>query len=357
MKRHNEISFKVGCNFDLSLLDALSSLNMRYGRGDWGIRELYGSLPSVNPIGTARPAFRLQDHDEAYLKTFVSTALSMGIGMNYTINVSAVDPRELKEHEHEIERFLSYLLSIGVVRVTVAHPLVAQLVYTLCPPMPIELSTILQIRHPRQLEQLKERCPSIQKLCIDVFMNRDQAKLIELTTTAAHLGISLEMIVNEFCIYECADRNQCYDLHALDLSKDETKLYGHYPMGNCIRQRIMKPIEWLYARFILPEWVRTYSSRFGIQSFKITGRTHPTPYIERVTEAYMSEHYAGNLLELWADVENIGKLESEYRQPRVYLDTTKIPADFLDFYFGSAVPLTYSREQAYLNRVFNECRV
>lgn len=351
------ISFKVGCNFDLALLDAIAELNLRYGKPDWGIRELYGSLPSVNPIGTARPAFRLQDHDEKYLDQYVTRAKKIGLGMNYTINVSAVDPRELKAHESQIEAFLAFLDTIGVIRVTVAHPLVAQLVQTLCPSMPIELSTILQIRHPRQLEQLKERCPSIQKLCIDVFMNRDQAKLIELCSVANALGIWLEMIVNEFCIFECADRNQCYDLHALDLAKDETKLYGHYPMGNCIRERIMKPIEWLYARFILPEWTRSYAARFGIQSFKITGRTHPTPYIKRVTEAYLREQYSGNLLELWADVENIGKLESEYRQPRIMLDTTKIPKDFLDFYFASPVPVTYGREHAYLTRIFNTCSV
>jgi collagenase-like PrtC family protease len=349
------VSYKVGCNFDLALIDGLADLNVKYHDKAWQITELYGSLPSVNPIGTARPTFRLKDADEKYLALYVKTAQDCGIGLNYTINVSAVDPRVLKEHETEIKTFLDYLFDIGVARVTVAHPLVGQMVNDLCSRMPIELSTILQIRHPRQLEQLKERCPSIQKICLDVFMNRDQDKLGAFKDVARHLGITLEMIVNEFCIYECPDRNPCYDLHALNLTKEDVKLFNHYPMGNCIRERMTQPIEWLWARFILPQWVHDYYDKFNIQSFKITGRTHPTSYIMRVTEAYMSGQYDGNLVELWADVENIGKLEQDYHQPRTILNTQKIPANFLAFYFNY-LPVTYTREKAYLTKVFQECR-
>jgi hypothetical protein len=352
------IRYKVGTNFDPNLLVGLGELNSKYGDRSWRITELYGSLPSVNPIGTARPGFRLQDGDRDFLRSYVKDALELGMGLNYTINTSSVDPRVLKERESEIAEFLEYLSEIGVVRVTVAHPLVAQLVYSLAPSLPIELSTILQIRHPRQLELLKARCPSIQKICLDVFANRDREKLVEFYEIGHKLDLALEVIVNEFCIYECPDRNPCYDLHALDLTKDETKLFGRYPMGNCIRERIMSPIEWLWARFILPQWVRTYYEKFGITSFKITGRTHPTAYILRTVEAYMSGSFTGNLLELWADVENIGRLESEYRQPRIVLDMAKIEeagSAFLDFYFGG-LPVTYRRETSYLNRAFERCR-
>jgi len=352
------MSYKCGCNFDYDLLSGLGVLNAKYPEQQWRITELYGSLPSVNPIGTARPGFRLQDGDREFLAAYVEEANELGIGLNYTINTSSVDPRVLKEREAEIGGFLEYLGEIGVVRVTVAHPLVAQIVSSLSPSMPIELSTILQLRHPRQLELLRERCPSIQKICLDVFANRDAEKLAAFSEVGRALGLALEVIVNEFCIYECPDRNPCYDLHALDLSQDETRLFGRYPMGNCIRERIMSPIEWLWARFILPQWVRTYYEKFGITSFKITGRTHPTAYILRTAEAYMSGSFTGNLLELWADVENIGRLESEYRQPRTVLDMSKIeavPGTFLDFYF-SGLPVSYRRETSYLNRAFERCR-
>lgn len=348
------ISLKIGCNFDLDLLSGLHALNEKYPDLPWQIKELYGSLANVNPIGTARPGFRLQGGDEQFLAKYVAHAAFAGMGINYTLNVSMVDPRELKAKEAEIVTFLDFLSKIGIVRVTVAHPLVAKIVNDNST-LPIELSTIMQIRHPRQLAQLKERIPAIQKLCLDVFANRDAMLLFSLHEEATELGITLEAIANEFCVYECPDRNQCYDLHALNLTQDETKLFGHYPMGNCIRERLINPIEWLYARFILPQWMEHYYSKFNISSFKITGRTHPTSYILKVAEAYMSGYYGGNLLELWADVANIGRLEAEYQSPRIVLTVSKMRQDFLDFYFN---PRPYSKrmESAYLTEVLRACR-
>lgn len=349
------ISLKIGCNFDLALLPGLAALNEQYPDAPWRINELYGSLANVNPIGTARPAFRLQDGDADDLARYASAAKAVGMGINYTLNVSMVDPRELKAKEVEIATFLDFLMQIGIVRVTVAHPLVAKLVNDNSS-LPIELSTIMQIRHPRQLRQLKERVPGIQKLCIDVFANRDTMLLYSLRDEAQQLGISLEAIANEFCVYECPDRNQCYDLHALNLTKDDTKLFGHYPMGNCIRERLINPIEWLYARFILPQWMPAYYSTFDIRSFKITGRTHPTAYILKVADIYMSGEFTGNLLELWADVANIGRLEAEYQAPRTHLDVSKMRSDFLDFYFIPR-PFSSKMEAAYLTEVLHACHV
>jgi len=341
---------KIGCNFDLELIDQLAALNTKYPNSRAKVGELYGSLPSVNPIGSARPNFRLKDGDQTFLADYVKKANANGIVINYTLNTSAVDPRQLIKTEKEIASFLQWLQDIGVRRVTVAHPLVAQLVSTHSS-LPMELSTILQIRHPRQLETFKKRYPQIDKICIDVFANRDKEKLHILEDIGRKLKIRLEVIANEFCIFECIDRNQCYDFHALNLTLDETKLFGRYPMGRCISNRIIDPIEWLYARFILPQWMDTYYHKFGIESFKITGRTHPTAFVVKVSEAYMQESYTGNLLELWADVENIGRIESEYRSPRVHIDCGKLP-NFMDFYFNSAFPVTQEREKGFINESF-----
>lgn len=350
-----QISLKIGCNFDLALLPGLAALNEKYPDAPWRINELYGSLANVNPIGTARPAFRLQDGDADALARYASAAKAVGMGINYTLNVSMVDPRELKAKEAEIVTFLDFLVQIGIVRVTVAHPLVAKLVNDNSA-LPIELSTIMQIRHPRQLRQLKARTPGIQKLCLDVFANRNAMLLHSLKDEAKELDITLEAIANEFCVFECPDRNQCYDLHALNLTQDDTKLFGHYPMGNCIRERLVNPIEWLYARFILPQWMTKYYTTFNISSFKITGRTHPTAYILKVAEAYMCGTFTDNLLELWADVANIGRLETEYQAPRTMLDVSKIRADFLDFYFIPR-PFSSEMEAAYLTGVLQACHV
>jgi len=344
------VTLNVGTNFDRRLVDGLAHLNEKYAGGPRRVTETFGSLSAVNPIGTARPDFRLTPGSLDELQVYVAHSRAAGIALNYTLNTSVVDPRVLKAHEPEISDFLAALDDAGIARVIVAHPLVAQLIGT-ASRLPIELSTILQIRHVRQLEELVARVGPgrIDKLCLDVFANRNARLLRDLARTGRRLGVALEALTNEFCVYECPDRNACYDLHALNLSKVETALFGHYPMGNCIRTRITRPIEWLYARFILPQWMELYADRFGIRSFKVSGRTHPTAYILRVADAYMSGTFTGNLLELWADVENIGRLEDEYRAPRVHINTGALPHAFLWAYLDEP-GMTYEQEQAHVER-------
>lgn len=347
------IGLSVGCNFDRALIDGIARLNAVYAP-ERQVTELFGSVASSNPIGTARPTFRLSSAAFSDALAFVRDAARIGIAFNYTLNASFVDPRVLHERSLEIGEFLQALQNAGVARLIVAHPLVAKIIRTYVD-LPIGLSTILQVRHSRQLDEFCRRITRIDKLCVDVFANRNPRLLRELAAAAARNGVSLEMLVNEFCIYECPDRNPCYDLHALNLSSEETRLFAHYPMGNCIRQRIRDPREWLRARFLLPEWLPAYADRFGIRTFKVSGRTHPTAYILRVTEAYLSGQYSGNIAELWADVENIGKAEDEYRAPRVVLDAAALGPEFLAAYLDRDESISPDEEDETINAAYLRC--
>lgn len=345
------IKLNVGCNFDPGLLDVLSQLNAEFE--DVQIGELYGSVNGLSPVMSARPAFRLPTVAEGDFRAYALRALAMGMPIAYTINVSYVDQRQLFKEQDALRDFAIFLQDCGVHRAIVAHPLVAEVLEGTG--LRLRLSTILQYRHPRQLEQIKARCPSVDSICFDVFINRDKTILGEMSAACKELGVEAEVLANEFCIYECPDRNQCYDTHAQDLDRNEVRIFKGYPMGRCIGERIRKPIEWLWARSVLPQHMQFYAERFGIKSFKVTGRTHPTSYIARVARVYMSKHFAGNLLELWADVENIGKEQDQYREPRYTLDAGEFADGLLDFYFGGAQP-TAAEEQAFLERKMGVCR-
>lgn len=344
------LSFKVGCNFDRALLGGLAELNAVHGERR-RVVELFGSMPGVNPIGTARPDFRLKDGDVGSLASFVNDAASHGMKLNYTLNTPLADPRKLDEGRREIAVFFNRLEEMGVARITVANPLVARIVQEMCD-VPIELSTIMQLRDPWQLEELKERCPSIDKLCMDVFANRDFAKIRSFVEKGDEIGVAIEVLVNEFCIHECVDRRPCYDIHAMNLSDDERRLWNNYPMGNCISKRIREPVEWLRARFVLPQWIDTYAA-MGVSSFKVSGRTHPTSYILWVTDKYLAGYYGGNLLALWANVENIGRPEDAYKGPRVHIKTNAVPIDFLEWYNDNMD----NDEYGYLERVLESAVV
>ena len=94
--------FKVGCNFDLALIDKAVELNEKY-KGKSCIKEWFGSDAS-NAETAARPSWRLQDITKEYLKEFVKRSNDAGIVFNWTMN--SINPYgtkvELVNHKKEI---------------------------------------------------------------------------------------------------------------------------------------------------------------------------------------------------------------------------------------------------------------
>lgn len=120
--------FKVGCNFDLQLIDKAVELNEKYA--DKGqIVEWFGSDAS-HAETAARPDWRLQNISEDHLKEFVKRANENGMIFNWTMN--SINPYgtkvELFNHRKEIQDFVKHLEDIGVKRITVANPMLAMII-------------------------------------------------------------------------------------------------------------------------------------------------------------------------------------------------------------------------------------
>lgn len=302
------IKLMCGNNWDEELLDGYIELNKKYEHNGVVINEMYGSLVD-NPLGTARPDYRIQDKSFVMFERFVDKANRFGIKINYTLNTSCIGSlEEFAKKEHSIIRFLQHLESTGVHRVTVAHPLIIELVNQHTG-LSVELSTIFEID---STAALKGFAGKIDKVCIKLAKNRDFMFLKAMKMEADKHNIHLELLANEFCYIYCIDRAACYNLHGH--TKTKTTLYNNYPMGRCILKRYQEPVEWIKAPFILPQWMSWYAdnNNVGIRHFKITGRTHPTPYLLWVVEQYMQRSYRGNLLKLWANLECIGKEHSDW---------------------------------------------
>lgn len=302
------IKLMLGNNWDLELLKGVIELNSKYAHNDVVISEMYGSLIS-NPLGTARPDYRVQDIVNIDAEKFITRAIKNDIQINYTLNVSCIGSlEEFAEKEKSIVRFLQYLEAVGVRRVTVAHPLIIELVKTHTS-LGVELSTIFEID---STAAIKSFAGKIDKVCVKLAKNRDFMFLKAMKLEADKHNITLELLANEFCYIYCIDRAACYNLHGH--TKTKTTLYNNYPMGRCISKRYQEPVEWVKAPFILPQWMEWYANKdnAGIEHFKITGRTHPTPYLLWTAEQYMKREYDGNLLELWANLECIGKEHSDW---------------------------------------------
>lgn len=319
-------TFKIGTNFDLALLDKIVELNKKYPGSL--INEVYGSTREMAFVA-ARPDFRLPDVKNSQLEEYVRRCNELGICFNYTLNtINPGSKRELVEWKKQaIQDYVKYLESIGVWRITIANPVIMEIVREVSD-IEIEVSTILHVDAVTQIKYLYDQY-KIKKVCCGIHKNRSVSFLKRAAEYCNANGIIFEVLVNEFCsnagegyTTHCSYRDSCYIFHASDVTAEDAKSLDGYPMQHCIKARDTDPFNWLRTRFVRPQDLHLYRS-IGITQFKVSGRTGSTEYIMKVLEAYASESFEGNLLELWKPLETIYNGESELAHNHtVYLETS-----------------------------------
>jgi len=343
----------TGNNFKEDFIDNLVKLNKQYKNAPVKINELFGSIRKLQVIKSARPDFRVPDIELNVFRKIIDTLNENDMIANYTINTPIVNHHEL--NEKDVENFMMDLKNYGIKRVTVAHPLLMKVISKVSD-MPIEISTIYRLLHPRQLYDLKQYAPNINKLCCEVYYNRNRFLLEELQEHCTKLNIELELLANEFCIQNCIVRDQCYHAHTMNKVFEDTTKFGHFPMGYCISHRERNPEEWLSANFIMPQHMKLYEEKFEISQFKVTGRTAPTKYLSWIIEEYLKMDYHGNLLQLWQDVKNLKRVaegEQDYRKARYELDSNAIDDDFMNFYLDTEKPIQFQQERDHIKKYLN----
>jgi len=313
--------FKVGCNFDLALIDKAAELNSKY-KGKACIKEWFGS-DSSHAATAARPDWRLQDISKDHLKEFVRRSKEAGIVFNWTMNsISPYGSKpELFAHKQEIQDFVRELEDIGVYRITFANPMLAMIIREVSK-IELEASCILHIDAVSQMKYLHETL-GVNKFCNNLLKNRDKVFLKNAAQYCKDNGCIVELLANEFCYNNgvdasgtnyaapCIYRDSCYVCHATCKTKDDTMCYNNYPMQFCMGSRNGNQEGWLRSRWIRPEDLHYYND-VGIDYFKISGRTGTTSYLTSVMEDYMRGSHEGSLLTLWKPLETIynGKSES-----------------------------------------------
>lgn len=312
--------FKVGCNFDLALIDKCKELNEKY-KDKGRIVEFFGSDYDHQEL-TARPGFRLQKITKEYFEEYIKKSLEAGIVFNYVMNspFPYLTKEELINHKEEIQEYVKWLESIGVYRITIANPLMALIIREVSD-IELEVSTILNIETVTQLKYYHDTF-KINKFCCSVNKNRDFKFLKNAAKYCNENGLILENLCNEFCYVSgndhsataCPYRQSCYMCHAGNRTKEQALLYNNYPMQYCMSSRNSVEEGWLKSRWIRPEDLHYYND-IGIDYFKVSGRTGTTEYISTVIEAYMAQKFEGNLIALWKPLESIfsEKKESEHK--------------------------------------------
>lgn len=303
-------NFKVGVNFDEDLLESIINLNNLSSKNK--ITELYGSDKSHSALA-ARADFRLPDISKEKFESYVSKANRAGIKFNYTMNsiIPYGSKINFSKNLSDIIDFIKYCESAGVYRITVANPMMLEVIRKHAKSdIEVEVSTIMHIDTITQIKYLFEEY-GVKKVCCNLNKNRDFNFLEAAALYCNNNGIIFELMANEFCgvggdnyATHCVYRDSCYICHASNKTLDDTLLLNEYPMSLCTKSRNKNPANWLRLKFIRPEDIKVYN-RIGINNFKITGRTGSSSYILRTICAYLNESYDGNLLALWKPLESI----------------------------------------------------
>jgi collagenase-like PrtC family protease len=111
-------------------------------------------------------------------------------------------------------------------------------------------------------------------------------------------GISPRVLVTESCYYRCPYRNAHYK-SLLSSFKQSNKAFTDYFQIGCILNRLKHPESLLdLSGFLLPEQVLAFSKNTGIDSFKISGRSKSSNWINNTTKAYLNRKSPENLYDI-----------------------------------------------------------
>lgn len=329
--------FKVGCNFDQSLITYADELNDQY-KDKSKILEWFGSAPSHDDL-TGRPKWRLPNISDKEFENFVKKAKDKGQVFNVVLN--SIQPYgskvEMYNHKQEIQDYVKYLEDIGVYRITVANPMMAMFIREVSN-IEMEASCIMHIDTVTQLKYLHEQF-GINKYCNSILKNRNKDFLVNAAKYCNDNNLILELLCTEFCgvagegyATHCPYRDSCYLSHATCKTKEDSMTYNNYPMKFCMSARASNKESWLRMRFIRPEDLHYYNE-IGINYFKISGRTGGTENLMRMMKAYCEESFEGNLLNLWKPLQTIYNDKKEFEQDLENYIPNKSLDGFLDHWF------------------------
>jgi collagenase-like PrtC family protease len=275
------------------------------------IHEVFGALPR-SPTGSGRDAALVPTVTAAGVARHAAAAHAAGIRFNYLMNGACLGGTEFTTKGRAgLARQIRWVDGIGADSVTVAVPLVAELVREIAPRLEVVISTITHVDSLATARAYREM--GARRITLSTRINRD---LDLLRSLAAKSGCELELLANEMCRFQCPMRPYHYGLMSHASLTNTSRPPVEYPHMNCSLERMVHPGELLKARFIRPEDVGAYEER-GIDLIKIAGRGRDADWLLRAATAYVTRRWDGNFV----DISDLGMWSGEGMDaPRIVVD-------------------------------------
>ena len=207
---------------------------------------------------------------------------------------------------------------LGVEAVTIANPLYIREVRRRFPNLEICASVLGDIDCVQKAVLFKKAGADV--ITPDVDINRDLSLLQRIKDAT---GAEIKLMVNEGCLFRCAFRKFHFNYISHKSRKPDmaqgVKAEDNVFSLNCIQLSKSDPSQLLKSGWIRPEDLAKYGQI--TKYFKLVGRTSSKSMLVRSFEAYMSESWDGDLLELMA-----GNLYSVGMSHLMHLDNKSLDA-------------------------------
>ncbi|MBI5309419.1 MAG: U32 family peptidase [Actinobacteria bacterium] len=323
----------VPSNWDPDLLGAVATAKPAY---------MYGSLPAERGM---RTMLQLPTVGEEEIAEYVTEAARQGIKFLYVMNSTCNANREMSEDGRwEFLQRCQWILDSGFAGVTLANPMLMEIVARDFPELELHVSLLTGVKDPRAARFYEEIGASL--IHLDPEVARDFATLKMIRES---VDLRLSLVVNEGCVLQCPLRGY----HSNVISHSRESIEGQYHVDycyyNCAGQKVSDPAELLRMPWIRPEDIHVYLAE-GIDHFKIAGRekmgggpSSHSEWIAKVTAAYHNER-CDDVAELLVGLEGIQSLTGELgpEPPDLHIDSRRLDG-FIRYFEKGLCDLDCSR--------------
>jgi len=326
-----KIQFCVATNWDFELIDKLA---------DYPVTEVYG-VADHTIVGGGRPSFLLSKISTEKIAEYIKRVHEKKMKFSYLLNAPCMNNMEYDTHYHkELLKYLQWISDIETDNVIVTNPFLIQLINKQFPKLKIRVSTIAHVNSVNRAKFYEMMGAS--EITPDVMINRD-FKTLEKIKRAIKCKIVL--LLTDGCLYQCPFRYYHYNIlgHASQSHQQFERNYIDTCILNCSVIKFSNPTEVLKARWVRPEDLSHYEA-IGIDNFKIAGRRMSTEWIIRAVNAFSSQKYDGNLIDIiqgfsmsFGGLEQkdpnikLSKTVGKEFKSKLYIDNTKLDG-FIDFF-------------------------
>ena len=346
--RPQSIRFSLAANYDQELIPKLAA---------YPVDEVYGKFPA-DGISGGRPRYLATPLSDDDLRRYIQILDQHGIAFNYLLNGSCFGNREWsRSWQKRVSSLIAKLGDMGVRRLTVSTPFLLEMVKRRFPEFKVRVGIFAQVDTPRRArfwEDLGADTITLESFSI----NRDFNRLAAIRQS---VQCGLQLIANHVCLMNCPlqSYHQNGFAHASD---DSGNLFIDYCLLRCSRLRLTDPSQFIKSAWIRPEDLGVYEA-MGYTTFKLLERGIPSSELLRRVQAYSERRYDGNLADLllsygfkeptrkeshWTlrhflkprqlnplrlkplfELARLQGMLSPLKQGPVFVDTRKIPVDFL----------------------------